>query len=79
LSHDHYDHSGELKGVLEQIGKQVEVIAHPDIWAKKYARGEGFERYIGIPFPREELEALGASFTLGKVKNAISTPCLGGK
>ncbi len=66
LSHGHYDHTGGLKEVLKHIGKQVEVIAHPDIWAKKYARGEGFERYIGIPFPREELEALGASFTLSK-------------
>lgn len=66
LSHGHYDHTGGLKEVLKHIGKQVEVIAHPDIWAKKYARGKGFERYIGIPFPREELEALGASFTLSK-------------
>jgi len=66
LSHGHYDHTGGLKEVLRQMGKQVEVIAHPDIWAKKYARGEGFERYIGVPFSREELEALGASFTLSK-------------
>jgi 7,8-dihydropterin-6-yl-methyl-4-(beta-D-ribofuranosyl)aminobenzene 5'-phosphate synthase len=66
LSHGHFDHTGGLKGVLKQIGKQVEVIAHPDIWARKYARGEGFERYIGIPFSREELEALGASLTLSR-------------
>lgn len=66
LSHGHFDHTGGLKGVLKQIGKQVEVIAHPDIWARKYARGEGFERYIGVPFSREELEALGASFTLSR-------------
>ena len=64
LSHGHFDHTGGLKGVLEQIGKQIEVIAHPDMWDRKYIRGEGFERYIGIPFSREELEALGASFTL---------------
>jgi len=66
LSHGHYDHTGGLKEVLRQMGKPVEVIAHPDIWAKKYARGEGFERYVGVPFSREELEALGASFTLSK-------------
>ena len=65
LSHGHYDHTGGLKGVLEQIGKQVEVIAHPDTWAPKYARRPGErERYIGIPFARNELECLGASFTL---------------
>jgi 7,8-dihydropterin-6-yl-methyl-4-(beta-D-ribofuranosyl)aminobenzene 5'-phosphate synthase len=66
LSHGHYDHTGGLKEVLKHIGKQVEVIAHPDIWAKKYRRCGDRERYIGIPFPRNELEALGASFTLSK-------------
>lgn len=66
LSHGHYDHAGGLKEVLKQVGKQVEVISHPDIWAQKYARGQGFERYIGVPFPREDLEDLGASFTLSK-------------
>jgi 7,8-dihydropterin-6-yl-methyl-4-(beta-D-ribofuranosyl)aminobenzene 5'-phosphate synthase len=66
LSHGHYDHTGGLKGVLEQMGKQVDIIAHPDMWANKYTRGEGFERYSGIPFSREELVALGASFNLSK-------------
>jgi len=66
LSHGHYDHTGGLKEVLKQVGKQVEVIAHPDIWAQKYARGQGFERYIGVPFPKEDLEDLGASFTSSK-------------
>ncbi len=67
LSHGHYDHTGGLKEVLRQVGKRVEAIAHPDIWAPKYARrpGEG-ERYVGIPFGRNELESLGASFTLSK-------------
>jgi len=66
LSHGHYDHTGGLKEVLRQAGKQVEVIAHPDIWDPKYARGEGWERYIGIPFAREELEDLGARFKLSR-------------
>jgi len=64
LSHGHYDHTGGLKEVLKHVGKQVEVIAHPDIWAQKYARGQGFERYIGVPFPIEDLEDLGGSFTM---------------
>jgi 7,8-dihydropterin-6-yl-methyl-4-(beta-D-ribofuranosyl)aminobenzene 5'-phosphate synthase len=65
LSHGHYDHTGGLKGVLRKIGKQVDVIAHPDIWQDKYACCKGKpDRYIGIPFPRSELEGLGACFRL---------------
>jgi len=64
LSHGHADHTGGLKEVLEIKGA-VDVIAHPDIWVEKYAkRGQGEERKIGIPFPRQELEELGARFTL---------------
>ena len=66
LSHGHYDHTGGLKEVLKLVGQQVEVIAHPDIWAQKYARGQGFERYIGVPFPIEDLEDLGGSFTMSR-------------
>lgn len=65
LSHGHYDHTGGLKEVLAKTGA-VEIIAHPDIWAKKYIRFGQREAYIGIPFSREELEGLGASFTLSK-------------
>jgi len=65
LSHGHYDHTGGLRGVLSKTGK-AEVIAHPDIWAAKYARRAERERYVGIPFSQQELEALGASFTLSR-------------
>jgi 7,8-dihydropterin-6-yl-methyl-4-(beta-D-ribofuranosyl)aminobenzene 5'-phosphate synthase len=66
LSHGHYDHTGGLRHVLRKMRKRVEIIAHPDIWAAKYARrhGETTERYIGIPFQRPELETLGANFNL---------------
>jgi len=65
LSHGHYDHTGGLKEVLAKTGP-IEVIAHPDIWSAKYTVRDGQETYIGIPFSREELEGLGASFTLSK-------------
>lgn len=66
LSHGHYDHTGGLRDVLGAMGKKVEIIAHPDMWAAKQLRiGEQYI-YIGIPFPREELEGLGASFTLSR-------------
>jgi len=65
LSHGHYDHTGGLREVLRRIKKQVEIIAHPDIWQAKYARREGEPvRYIGIPFQRNELESIGANFNL---------------
>lgn len=65
LSHGHVDHTGGLRDVLRETGK-VEIIAHPDIWASKYSLRRGSERFIGVPFRREELEGLGASFNLSK-------------
>ena len=65
LSHGHFDHTGGLREVLRKIGKEIEIIAHPDMWQTKYARREGkADFYIGIPFQRQELESLGARFNL---------------
>mgnify|MGYP001032882897 CR=1 FL=1 len=75
LSHGHCDHTGGLRQILvSRIGKGVEVIAHPDIWAPKffvspyYARRfeEGSYNYVGMLYQRGELEDLGASFNLTK-------------
>ncbi len=64
LSHGHADHTGGLGHILELTG-EVGVIAHPDIWAEKYARrGEAGSRRIGVPLSQAELEALGARFKL---------------
>ena len=65
LSHGHVDHTGGLRDVLRETGK-VEIIAHPDIWASKYSLRHGSERFVGMPFRREALEGLGASFNLSK-------------
>ncbi len=65
LSHGHYDHSGGLQLVLHRMRKEVEIIAHPGVWAAKYVRRQGQrDRYVGIPFQRELLESLGAAFNL---------------
>jgi len=65
LSHGHYDHTGGLRELLRRLGREIEIIAHPDIWQDKYSRREGkAEKYIGIPYRREELESLGARFNL---------------
>lgn len=65
LSHGHFDHTGGLRELLKRMKKEVEIIAHPDVWTSKYARREGKpDRFIGIPFQRQELEKLGARFNL---------------
>jgi len=66
LSHGHYDHTGGLWEVLSRMRKEMEIIAHPEIWASKYGynANEGRYRYIGIPFQREDLESLGGYFRL---------------
>jgi len=73
LSHGHFDHTGGLRSVLSEMGKEIEVIAHPDIWQAKYAaRPDAESRYIGIPFSRRELESLGAKFNLTAEPVAVS-------
>jgi 7,8-dihydropterin-6-yl-methyl-4-(beta-D-ribofuranosyl)aminobenzene 5'-phosphate synthase len=66
LSHGHYDHTGGLPAVLHPP-RGVEVVAHPDIFAAKYAELPGIRGtsrpYIGIRYRREHLEStLGARF-----------------
>ncbi len=74
LSHGHADHTGGLANVLKIMRKEVEVVAHPDVWASKYTRrnGQEKEQYIGIPFSHEELESRGARFNLSKEPVHIS-------
>jgi 7,8-dihydropterin-6-yl-methyl-4-(beta-D-ribofuranosyl)aminobenzene 5'-phosphate synthase len=71
LSHGHSDHTGGLRDVLMRMQEQrksrgrqtdTEIIAHPDVFAPKYACREGNERFVGMPCSREELEGLGARF-----------------
>jgi 7,8-dihydropterin-6-yl-methyl-4-(beta-D-ribofuranosyl)aminobenzene 5'-phosphate synthase len=65
LSHGHFDHTGGLVHLLAKIDHEVQVIAHPRIWDAKYNRTPGRpDRYIGIPYSRQELESLGARFKL---------------
>ena len=72
LSHGHADHTGGLQEVLRRTGP-VKVIAHPDTWGLKYARGErGQARYIGVPFSRAELESWGGDFNLTEEPVRIS-------
>ena len=73
LSHGHFDHTGGLQMLLSKIQKEVEIIAHPDVFAPKYShpRGKPY-RYIGIPYQRSLLESLGARFNLSAGPARIS-------
>jgi 7,8-dihydropterin-6-yl-methyl-4-(beta-D-ribofuranosyl)aminobenzene 5'-phosphate synthase len=65
FSHGHSDHTGGLLHILKMVKGDVEVIAHPDIWAAKYSRYPGEkEEYAGVPFPKEAAETSGAFFNL---------------
>ena len=75
LSHGHYDHTGGLRQLLRKMRKEIEIIAHPDIWTAKYSSRQEEQasyRYIGIPFSRHELESLGANFNLTTKSTKIS-------
>lgn len=53
ISHGHNDHTGGLKFLSENIKtKNIEIIAHPNCFDKKYCEGE----YIGTPLLKEALE-----------------------
>ena len=71
LSHGHLDHTGGLKEVLKLSGPK-KVIAHPDIWDAKMSNWGSLDRNIGMPFSREELEKLGATFVLDREPVEIS-------
>lgn len=61
LSHGHYDHAGGLDQVLTYT-HELDVFAHPEIFAARYSRSAHALRFIGIPQRRELLETLGARF-----------------
>ncbi len=66
LSHGHRDHTGGLRDILRRKKNQVNVIAHPDMWASKYSRLNAQDEFSGTPFRQESLESLGARFNLSK-------------
>ena len=61
LSHGHFDHSGGLPAALKKCGP-VDVFAHPEVFLPRCWAGRHEQRSNGLPYGREELEALGARF-----------------
>lgn len=61
LSHGHHDHTGGLVEVLSQTG-QIDIFAHPEIFAERYWSGHHEMRSIGMPFEQRLLEEIGGRF-----------------
>lgn len=65
LSHGHYDHTGGLPEVLKLRG-EVDVHGHPNIFLDRISvvkeKDKETKRFVGIPYKKNYLEALGARF-----------------
>jgi 7,8-dihydropterin-6-yl-methyl-4-(beta-D-ribofuranosyl)aminobenzene 5'-phosphate synthase len=72
LSHGHFDHTGGLPDALHQTGP-VDVFAHPDLFCARYRASSTHRKFIGLPYRREHLEALGARFRLLREWTEIGT------
>jgi len=74
LSHGHYDHTGGLAQALKLTGP-VDVHGHSALFTERFAvikkDDETTCRSAGIPFPRAELESLGARFVFNTVFTEI--------
>lgn len=73
ISHGHFDHSGGLVPLLERIGGRT-VLAHPGIFAERFARRDSGESYpVGLKLSRADYEAGGACFDLSAGYRQIAT------
>jgi 7,8-dihydropterin-6-yl-methyl-4-(beta-D-ribofuranosyl)aminobenzene 5'-phosphate synthase len=55
LSHAHYDHTGGLPALLQQIRPGLALYAHPDLFQERFSRRQGKPTSIGVPLAREAL------------------------
>ena len=75
FSHGHFDHTGGLKQVLEQTGP-IPIYAHDDLFSAHFSKNSGKMHNIGIPWPKDELEKLGADFHLSSTPYEITPDLL---
>jgi 7,8-dihydropterin-6-yl-methyl-4-(beta-D-ribofuranosyl)aminobenzene 5'-phosphate synthase len=67
LSHCHFDHTGGLEGILKHIGKDIEIIGHPDIFRKTFKKtDELIPKGITEENSREKIEENGGKLNLNK-------------
>ncbi len=68
LSHNHFDHTGGLLGIMKEIDRKVPIFAHPNIFKVSFAIEPEFT-YAGPPLgkrTREEAERLGGTWILSR-------------
>lgn len=73
LSHNHFDHTKALSGVLDYMKKEIPIYAHKDIFRRNFILKPAFKEYglLGKN-SRTSLEALGAQFHLTEKPIEIS-------
>jgi 7,8-dihydropterin-6-yl-methyl-4-(beta-D-ribofuranosyl)aminobenzene 5'-phosphate synthase len=55
ISHAHYDHTGGLPVLLDQVAG-IPLHAHPDLFRERFSQREGSPKWVGLPLEREALE-----------------------
>ena len=55
ISHAHYDHTGGLSALLDQVGG-IPLHAHPNLFRERFSRREGSFKSVGLSLEREALE-----------------------
>jgi len=67
LSHCHFDHTAGLAGVIPEIGHEVPIFGHPDIFRPNFTLRPEFMNYAMVAENRREnIEKLGGYFVLTK-------------
>lgn len=57
ISHAHYDHTGGLEALLDQMRHGVPLYAHPDLFEARFSHHKDGIKSIGIPLTRQVLTA----------------------
>jgi 7,8-dihydropterin-6-yl-methyl-4-(beta-D-ribofuranosyl)aminobenzene 5'-phosphate synthase len=55
ISHAHYDHTGGLPALLEQLRSGTGLYANPDLFRERFSRREGRPESIGLSLTRDDL------------------------
>lgn len=55
ISHAHYDHTGGLPALLDQLRPGIPLYANADLFRERFAQGDGAPRRIDLPLGQAEL------------------------